>query len=127
MKVPFMKQAAWCLVLTFSLLALAPQANAGLAPSALVLSDSERAQDLDAVKKALETKMVRERLLEFGFTEEEVASKLSLLSDEDLHQLAAKADEIRVGGDGALVVILLVVVAFLVYLVYTSQKVVITK
>ncbi len=127
MKVPFMKQAAWCLVVAFSLLAMAPQANAGLAPSTLVLSDSERAQDLDTVRKALETKIVQERLLAFGFTNEEVSARLSLLSDEELHQLAAKADEIRVGGDGAVAVILILVIAFLIYLVYTNQRVVITK
>lgn len=127
MKVPFMKQAAWCLVVAFSLLAMAPQANAGLAPSTLVLSDSERAQDLDTVRKALETKIVQERLLAFGFTNEEVSARLSLLSDEELHQLAAKADEIRVGGDGAVAVILILVIAFLIYLVYTNQRVVVTK
>lgn len=127
MKVPFMKQVAWCLTVAIFLLGIVPRANAGFAPSTIVLSESERAQDLETVRQALETKIVRERLLDFGFTEEEVAKKLSLLSDEELHQLAVRADEIRVGGDGAVAVILILVIAFLAYLIYTDQKVVITK
>lgn len=130
MKVPIMKQAAWCLVFLMFLVGIAPRVDAGLSPSeAIAPADGDRVADLERVRQALEAEMVRERLADFGYGEEEINEKLALLSDEELHQLALKLDELRVGGDGTgvLVVLLLIAVVVLLYLQYTGKRVVITE
>lgn len=130
MNVPLMKQAAWCLVVLMFLIGIAPRADAGLAPSEAIApaADLDRAADLEKVQKALETKMVAERLSAFGYTEDEINARLSLLSDQELHALALQLDELRVGGDGTgvLVVLLLIAVVVLLYLQYTGKRVVVT-
>jgi hypothetical protein len=124
-----MKQAAWCLVVLMFLIGIAPRADAGLAPSEAIAPPAvDRAADLEKVQKALETKMVAERLSAFGYTEDEINARLSLLSDQELHALALQLDELRVGGDGTgvLVVLLLIAVVVLLYLQYTGKRVVVT-
>ncbi|MGD2080353.1 MAG: PA2779 family protein [Nitrospirota bacterium] len=129
MRVPLMKQAAWCLVVLMFLVGIAPRAYAGLSPSEVIApADVDRAADLEKVQKALETKMVMERLSAFGYTEEEIGDRLALLSDQELHGLALQLDDLRVGGDGTgvLVVVLLIAVVVLLYLQYTGKRVVVT-
>ncbi len=58
--------------------------------------------------------MIKERLKQLGFTEENIQNRLPQLSDEQLHQLALKLDELKVGGNGAEVVISLFVIAVLI-------------
>jgi hypothetical protein len=129
MRVPLMKQAAWCLVVLMFLAGIAPRAYAGLSPSEVIApSDVDRAADLEKVQKALETKMVMERLSAFGYTEEEIGDRLALLSDQELHALALQLDDLRVGGDGTgvLIVVLLIAVVVLLYLQYTGKRVIVT-
>ena len=66
------------------------------------MTSGERASNLDKVQKFLEMKMVRERLKNLGFTPEEIQGKLNDLSDPQLHQLAMKMDDLKVGGERCL-------------------------
>ncbi|MBI4687786.1 MAG: hypothetical protein HY756_08415, partial [Nitrospirae bacterium] len=56
-------------------------------------------------------------------------SRISQLSDQQVHQLALNLDEIKAGDDGLGIIIALLVIAILVVLLIqlTGHKVVITK
>lgn len=125
MKIPFMKQVAACLVVTVFMLGLVPIANADMVTSSMTMDSAERGADLETVRKALERELVKQRLSDYGFTEKEVSERLDLLSDKEIHQLALKADEVHVGGDGLLVAVLILAVVALVYLIAANKHVVI--
>jgi hypothetical protein len=104
--------------------------DAGLSPSeVIVLTKAERLTDINKIQKAIESKMVRERLEQFGLTQDEIRTRLGSLSDRQLHELALRLDELKVVGNGAEVVIIVLLVAILVVLLlqYTGRKVVVTK
>jgi len=110
------KCIVWYLVAAMFVIGITPRVYAGFSPSELMgLSPAERAADLQRIQKFLEMKTVRERLKEFGLSQEEIQSRLNQLSDPQLHQLALKVDELQVGGDSGLgIVIALLVIAILV-------------
>lgn len=109
------KMVIWYMVGVMFILGITPRIEAGLASSeAINLPPAERMADLKKIQKALETKMVKERLKQLGFTEENIQNRLQQLSDEQLHQFALKLDELKVGGNGAEVVISLFVIAILI-------------
>jgi hypothetical protein len=109
------------------MIGVAPRVDAGLSPSEAV-APHERALDLGKVQKVLETRMVRERLGELGFTPDEVRARLGRLSDRQLHELAMGLDELRPGGDALGVVVALLVIAILVVILLqlTDHRVIIT-
>ena len=113
------KWIAWYLVVAMFVIGITPRAYAGFAPSEVLgLSPAERTADLEKVRKFLEMKMVRERLKEFGYSAEEIQSKLSQLSDEQVHQLALNLDDLNVAGDSALgIIIALLIIAILVIVI----------
>lgn len=126
----FMKGISWYLVIAMFIIGIAPKVEAGFVPSDVIaLSEVDRAADMDKIQNVLETKMVRERLEKLGFTLEEINSRLSHLSDQQMHQLALNLDELKVGSDGLGVVIALLVIAILVVLLLqlTGHKVLVTK
>lgn len=128
MRLPLVRHIAWLLVFLTFIIGVAPRVDAGLSPSvAVALSD--RAADLGTVQKVLETKMVRERLVEFGFTPDEVRARLERLDDRQLHGLAMRLDELKTGGDALGIIIALLVIAILVVILLqlTDHKVIITK
>lgn len=109
------KMVIWYMVGVMFILSITPRIEAGLAPSEMInLPPAERMADLKKIQKVLETKMIKERLKQLGFTEENIQNRLPQLSDEQLHQLALKLDELKVGGNGAEVVISLFVIAVLI-------------
>jgi hypothetical protein len=130
MKIRFMKQISWYLVFAMFVLGIAPRVEAGIAPSDVIaLSQVDRAVDIDKIQKALETKMVRERLEKLGYAQEEINSRLAQLSDQQMHNLALQLDDVKVGGDGLGIVIALLVIVILVVLLLQlmDHKVVVTK
>ena len=68
------------------------------------------------MQTALESKVVRQALIDNGLTPEEAMIRMNKLSDEQVHQLATHADSLQAGGDpigflvGVVVLALLVVV-----------------
>jgi hypothetical protein len=73
---------------------------------------------------------VRERLKDFGYSSEEVQSRLSQLNDEQIHQLALKLDDLNVAGDSALGIIiglLIIVILVIVIIQLLGHKIVIKK
>jgi hypothetical protein len=78
---------------------------------------SDRAADLAAVQKTLESKELRQKLLDYGLTPEETEARIASLSDEQLHRLASNLDSVQAGGDGLSFLLGLVIIALLVVLI----------
>ena len=112
----FRKWITWYLIVAMFAIGIAPRVNAGFSPSEVIgLSPAERSADLQKIQKLLEMKMVRERLKDYGLAREEIQSRLNQLSDQQIHQVALQLDELQVGGDSGLgIVIALLVIAILV-------------
>jgi hypothetical protein len=118
MRDPLKKWIVWYLVAAIFVIGITPRVYAGFAPSeGFALTSGERASNLDKVQKFLEMKMVRERLKDLGFTPEEIQGKLNDLNDQQLHQLALKMDDLKVGGDGLGIVIAILVIIILVIII----------
>ncbi|MBP1717936.1 MAG: hypothetical protein H6Q43_1374 [Deltaproteobacteria bacterium] len=115
MRIFLKRWITWYLVAAIFVIGITPRVYAGFAPSeGFALTSGERASNLDKVQKFLEMKMVRERLKDLGFTPEEIQGKLNDLNDQQLHQLAMKMDDLKVGGDGLGIVSAIHVISILV-------------
>jgi len=75
-----------------------------------------RSQEIDKIKLVLENKIVQEKLRAYGFTAEEIKSKLQGMTEGQIHLLAQASDNVIAGGDsglgwviGVLIIILLVI------------------
>lgn len=118
MRVLLKRWITWYLVAAIFVIGITPRVYAGFAPSeGFALTSGERASNLDRVQKFLEMKMVRERLKDLGFTPEEIQGKMNDLNDQQLHQLAMKMDDLKVGGDGLGIVIAILVIIILVIII----------
>ncbi len=125
----FRKYIIWHLVVSVLLLGFISGANAGLAPSTPMAAYSwDRDGDLDRIQEILEVKMISQRLDKLGFSEEEIQSRLTCMSDRQIHQLALKLDELKVGGDGCLFIVGILVIVILVWVIvylYGGHKIVV--
>jgi hypothetical protein len=93
---------------------IAPKVQAGFSPSeASGLAPAERSSNLQKIQKFLEVKMVGERLKGYGFTPEEIQARLNNLSDQQIHQVALKIDDWKIGGDSALGILIAVLLIFI--------------
>ena len=129
MRIPLMKHLSWYLIIAMFIIGIAPKADAGIAPSEIiVMSQVDRAADIEKIQKVLETKMVRERLEKLGYAQEEINSRLTQLNDQQMHNLALQIDDMKVGGDLGIVIALLVIVILVVlFIQLTGHRVVVTK
>ena len=129
MNIPFMKQIAWYLVVAMFVIGIAPRVDAGLVPSEVIaLTQFDRQADLGKIQKVLETKMISDRLAQYGLTQDEINARLAQLSDQQVHNFALQLDDLKVGGDGLGIVIALLVIAILVViLLYLTGHRVIVK
>ncbi len=93
----------------------------------LEMGGYDRKGDLSTIQRELESKVVAQRLKDFGLTPEEVKERLSRLSDEEIHTIASQIEALKAGGDGTglLVAILLVLVIVLLVLQLTGRRIVI--
>ncbi|HXZ36345.1 MAG TPA: PA2779 family protein [Thermodesulfobacteriota bacterium] len=109
---------AWYMVTVMFLFGITPKVEAGFSPSEVIgQSQMDRSMDVEKVRKFLETKMIHERLHAFGFSQEEIQARLNLLTDDQIHQVALKLDELKVAGDGGEAVIIVLLIAAIVLLV----------
>ena len=107
---------------TTMLCTLSPNGWAMLAPAQGAAATGgqayDRAGDMKTVQTALESKIVRERLKALGMTDKEIESRLTRLSDQQVHQLAKDIDTLSPGGfvtELLVIVILVLVIVFLVH------------
>jgi len=111
------------LALVIGMHGLVPSSYGGPIASEPVSLEDARAADLATIQQMLELKVVRHRLNELGFTPDEIASRLALASNADLHQLATQSEDVLAGGAAGLVVtVLLVVLLVLLILRIASNE-----
>jgi hypothetical protein len=104
----------WYLVAAMLVIGMTPKVQAGFSPSETIgLAAAERSSDLQRIQKFLEVKMVGERLKVYGFTPEEIQARLNSLTDQQIHQIALKIDDWKVGGDSGLGIIVAVLLIFI--------------
>lgn len=107
------------LVLSLSTINIAP-AVAGLAPSRVSTASGEasvRDADMLMAQRALENKVVAQKLLDYGVAPAEAQARLANMSDKDLHTLASASKGLPSGGDGTGAIIGVLVVVILVIVV----------
>jgi hypothetical protein len=82
-----------------------------------------RAADLAKVQSVLESRIIQQKLIDYGLSPTEAMARVNRLSDQQLHEFAARTDSVQAGGDGGVDLFFgLVVVALLVVvLVYLLQ------
>ena len=121
------KCLAWYLVLVMFVIGIAPRLEAAFSQSEILVVDSAlRVSDLEKIGSVLEHKLVRQKLQDLGFTAEEIGARLSALTDQQIHDLATKLDQLKVGGDGGMTaavvaVMVIVAAAVLVWLYVTGR------
>jgi hypothetical protein len=116
MRVPFMRHMAWYLVIVMFIIGIAPRLDAALVESEITsLTHVDRTADLEKIQNVLET-------------QDEIQNRLTQLSDQQIHQVATKLDDLKIGGDGLGILIAVLVVAILVIVILqlTGHKVVVT-
>lgn len=129
MSIPFMKSIAAYLACAMFVIGIAPRVDASFAPSGILApAQTDRTADLATLQRALEQKMVKERLANLGLTPDEVQSRLGQLSDQQLHNVAKQLDTLKIGGDSGIgIVIGILIIAILVVLLLqlTGHKVIV--
>jgi len=120
---------ALLVIFSMSALDIRPVA-AGLAPSAtsgVTTIDSVRDADLLAAQRALENKVVAQKLLDYGVSPAEAQLRLASMSDQDLHRLATASKGLPSGGDatGAIIGVLIVIILVIVVLKLMNREVVV--
>ena len=121
------KTVALYLAFVFLLIGSVPRNSwAYFVESQQALSFSREA-DINNIQRVLESKMVSQRLSEFGLSMNEINSKLTKLSDADVHQFASQMDSLMPGGDAGVTIILLLVITILTLVIIqmTGHKIVI--
>ncbi len=83
---------------------------------------SDRAEKIESVRKALEHKVVAQRLADYGLSQEEVMARMNTLDDKQLHQLASLSDEVGGGILGVAIGVLLVVLLVVLILNLTGRR-----
>jgi hypothetical protein len=73
-----------------------------------------RAADMDKIQMAFESKILQQKLMDYGLSPEETMARVNKLSDEQIHQLATNTDSLQAGGDGVDIFVSLLVLAILV-------------
>ena len=118
------KCVSWFLIVGMFALGIAPRVDAGLSPSEIIaLSQADRTSRLQNIQKILETKMICKRLQQLGLSQDDIQMRLSRLDDKQLHRIALKLDEIRVGGNGFEVLVVILLIGILVGVwFYVSDK-----
>ncbi len=75
-----------------------------------------RSADMAKIQKVLESKILRQRLADYGLSPEDTLAKINNLSDEQVHLLATNIDAVQAGGmsSSSIIIILLLVIIILI-------------
>jgi hypothetical protein len=120
---------ALLVIVSMSALTVSP-AFAGLAPSTRSGTTnvaSVRDADLLVAQRALENKVVAQKLCDYGVAPAAAQLRLASMSDQDLHRLASASKGLPSGGDGtgAVIGVLVVVILVIVILKLMNREVVV--
>jgi len=89
--------------------------------------ETARSVDMEKAQSVLESRLVREKLSQLGLSTKEINTRLSQLTDAELHRFATTIDSLY-PGEGALAVVisvLIIAILILVILKITNKKIVI--
>lgn len=122
---PVLRILSLYLVLAMLLLSLPSQGWAMFMPSSQAAP--ARQTDIITIQKALESSVVKQRLMDYGFSSEEAMTRINKLTDKEIHQFAGNLDSLQAGADGVDALIFLVLVAIIVVVVLeaTGHKVIV--
>ena len=124
---PVVRSIAVMLVVVMGVVGLVPRIEASFVPSDQSSAPISQQEDMATLQKALEQKLVTERLKDLGYTEDEITARLDRLSDSELHSLATRIDTLMPAGstEAVLAVILLVAILVVLILMWTGHKIVV--
>ena len=96
--------AAYLIAALVALTSFAGPAEAMLVPAApdaavRTTAHFDRGADLLTVRAALESKVLRQRLQDYGLSADEAVAKINSLSDEQVHEFASNLRSVQAGGD----------------------------
>lgn len=113
----------------FGLVAFPSVAAASMAPSKTSegTAPAGREADLQAVRQALEHKLVAQKLKDYGVSTSEVEARFPRMSDADVHQIALLSKKLPQGGDavGDIVIILIIVILVIVVIKLMNREIVV--
>lgn len=95
-------------------------AEAGVIASHAGGAESSSAADLAKMQSFLESKVVAQKLADYGVSPSEAMAKVKQMSESDLHRLASMTEKAAAGGDSG--VGILISIAILVILVIVILK-----
>ena len=79
---------------------------------------TNRATDLAKIRAVLESKIIEQKLMDYGLSTEEAMARVNRLSDSQINQLATHADSLQAGGHmGTNLVVVLLLVLLIVLLI----------
>ena len=112
------KHLVWYLVCVMFVIGITPRLEASFAPSeGLAPALSTRTMDTERIRTVLEQKLVQQRLQDLGFSADEISTRLSELTDAQIHHFATRLDDLKIGGNGLGLVIAVLVIIVLVLLI----------
>jgi len=109
------------------------ESSAALLPSGAAMElgalGPDREISMKRIQSVLESRLIVQRLADFGLTPDEIRSRLDELSDQQVHEVATQLDALQPGGDalGTIVVLLVIAILVVVLLQLTGHKIIITK
>ena len=113
----------------FGLVAFPSVAAASMAPSKTSegTAPAGREADLQAVRQALEHKLVAQKLKDYGVSTSEVEARFPRMSDADVHQIALLSKKLPQGGDavGDIVIILIIVILVIVVIKLMNREIIV--
>ncbi|MFO7963112.1 MAG: PA2779 family protein [Desulfobacterales bacterium] len=108
------KNTTFLLIVLMTILGMVPATEASFIPSAASHTQSTIDQDLETVTEALENKIVKQRLNDLGYSDQEIQERLDQLTEEEIHQLAVGIDAVNQGGVFGFVISVLVIVILVI-------------
>ena len=124
-----LRHVAVLMLVSFGILSFAPRVDAAYVSNYDMLSSTieNKDADMDAIQQSLENKMVVERLEALGYSKEDIADRLAMLTPEERHDLATRIDSLQSGQGawGIVIGVLVVVLIVLLILHFTDKRVVV--
>lgn len=100
-------------VVLFMQLLIVPAAQAAMIGNETVIQQMDRSAMKDKVMQLMDHKVAADTLAKNGVTKEQISQRLDRLTDQELQQLAQKADDMP-AGEGALGIIFLILLILLI-------------
>jgi hypothetical protein len=119
---PVVRGIAVMLVVVMGLVSLVPRVEASFVPTDQSASSLSRQEDMATIQRTLENKLVKERLKDLGYTEDEIKARLDRLSDAEAHSLATQLDSLAPAGQLGLVIGILVIIILVIVIVMLLDR-----